>query len=248
MWLGFSSSIVYAQSPISAVRLPNQSWQAALSQKVNLSEENVLTSNKNQAFTESADNMGGVPEWTHGLAELNAFSEAAHKVRRYNNPNNQNYQRRAPWLYPLDGCFAKAAHISAFAKAQGRVAPGKVFAFGNLSILTKLSKTGNVHWSYHVVSAYHIASEIYVLDPVVSEMDHVPHTGVMKLADWLAKIAKKPNEIRISLCDANAYDPSSKCIGDRDFGAYLGHVTYYLKEEFANLKLLGLPPDELLSK
>jgi Glutaminase len=235
---------------ISAARKADQNWYEALSQQPNFNKKLLFSNHGMQNFTEgklSPQSIGGVPEWKKSLAELNALSFAAHEIRKYNNPNGQPYMRKAPWLYPLDGCFAKAAHISAIAISRGEIAPGKVFAYGKLRLRSKYVKEGEVRWSYHVVAAYHIGETVYVIDPVVGENDDGTYSPVLTVSDWVKKLSAAPTDVKVTYCDKNAYDPNSPCIGGQPNGAYLGHVSFYLNEEYQNLISIGLNPDQLLA-
>lgn len=242
-----SSSLAYSQEiPVSPVRAPNQSWEEALSQQMDLWGESVLAPESDlpegiipNLVTPNA--IDGIPEWPYGLAALNTFVSQVRHVRIYSNPNPGDYKRKAPWLYPIDGCYAKAAHVAAQASARGYARPGKVFAFGRLRYDSPYSRRGRVWWSYHVAAAYHIGPTVYVIDPMING------SAAMTLNQWLGQISNNPSSVRVKLCDANAYSPSSRCRGSNGNGAYLGHIRYVLQREYSNLKNLGLSPSKLLA-
>lgn len=50
--------------------------------------------------------------------------------------------RRISWLYPDDGCFARAAMVSRNAFRLFVPIPDKIFVFGNLRVKTPFSKKG----------------------------------------------------------------------------------------------------------
>ncbi len=229
---------------VSAVRPANQDWRHTLSaKKLHLmakSELSVLTANGTRS---SAD---AIPNWSLTFSELETLNKTVRNIRPYKNPNTRKYLRQAPWLYPLDGCYAKAAHVSAIIQDAGYVAPGKIFAFGNLRVKSKYAQGGYAYWSYHVVPGYQIENKIYVIDPVASENEDGTNSGLLTLEQWLSRISKTPENVEVSLCDSNAYDPSSMCVGGSNYGNYLGHMPYILNEEYENLQNLGFAADKLL--
>jgi len=235
-------SLTYSQeNPVSPIRAPDQSWEEALSQQMDLWGESVLTPEISLLQNITPNAIEGIPEWPMGLPALNTFVSQVRHARIYTNPNTGNYKRKAPWLYPIDGCYAKAAHISAQASARGLPRPGKIFAFGRLSYSTPYAPRGKVWWSYHVAAAYHVGSTIFVLDPTVNGR------AALTVEQWLNAISANPSKVRVKLCDANAYSPSSRCRGSNGNGAYLGHIRYVLKREYNNLRNLGIAPSSVLA-
>lgn len=237
--------ISYGQEvPVSAMRGSEQSWQEALArQSLAWKNPNIIMQLEilNDLLLETAADISGLPEWNHGIEALNSLNVQARGSRRYPNPNPGNFQRRAAWLFPVDGCYAKAAHVSAEAAKRGYPKPGKVFAYGDLEYATQYARNGRkTYWSYHVAAAYRVSGQVYVLDPMIS-----PKTA-MTLSTWLSQISDKPSAVKVKLCDSKAYSPHSKCRGSRGNGAYTGHMRSILVNEWNNLKKLGYSPTELL--
>ena len=238
-------SVAQVPAAVSAVRPANQDWKQTLSLKK-------LRLTANSALSVSAANgkwssVEAIPKWSLTFLELNNLNKTVRDIRPYKNPNSRKYLRQAPWLYPLDGCYAKAAHVSDVIQDAGYVAPGKIFAFGNLRVKSKYAESGYAHWSYHVVPGYQFENEVYVIDPLVGENEDGTNSGLLTLQDWLARISSNPDNVEVSLCDSNAYDPRSKCVGGSNYGSYLGHMSYILNDEYENLQNLGFSADQLLS-
>jgi hypothetical protein len=186
--------------------------------------------------------VGGLPAWPGTLEQLNQLVQEARNKRLYPNPNPGESLRRAPWYFS-GGCYAKAAHVSALAEKIGFPQAGKVFVFGDWATLRFKSQympDGAAWWSYHVVAAYHIESQVYVLDPLV-EPEHA-----LTVNDWVRAIAPRPEKISIAFCDRNVYSPSDQCIGGDSNGAYTGHINGMLQEEYQSLQSLGFDPNTLL--
>lgn len=238
-----SPALSYSQQiPVSPVRAPNQSWEEALRNNMPAWGESVLDPEISLLQDITPDTIGGVPEWPYGLLALNSFVYQVRHARFYNNPNPGDYKRKAPWLYPIDGCYAKAAHVSAQASIRGYKRPGKVFAFGHLRFNSPYSSRGRVFWSYHVAAAYHIGSTVYVIDPMVSG------SAALTLDQWIGQLSSTPERVKVKLCDENAYSPSNRCIGSKNNGAYLGHIPFLLKSEYSNLRRLGFDAKSLLAQ
>ncbi len=228
--------------PVSSARSVDQSWQAALSEQY---EIRGLPSGSTHNIDSQSDHsiliVSPIPQWNLGIEALNTFTVLARTSRRYQNPNSGSFQRRAPWYFPTDGCYAKAAHVSSVAKAKGYLRPGKIFAYGDLEFNSSYSKDRKVtYWSYHVAAAYRIGSTVYVIDPMVN-----PNRAITS-AEWVSRISPNPGAVKIALCDGNAYSPYSRCRGGKGNGAYTGHVLEILKQEWNHLIYLGISPVSLL--
>lgn len=231
--------------PVSAERRPDQNWKQALGSQVALSDLHYilhldLTTTDMKGISIVGPNA--LPQWTLGLRSLHDLTALSYGVRAYKNPNTGHFLRKAPWLYPVDGCYAKAAHVSSQVQKHGYAKPGKVFAYGDLEFRSPYARNKRVtYWSYHVAAAYNVGPEVYVIDPMINSQNAIV------LSDWLNQISKKPQKVKVRLCDANAYSPSSRCQGGRGQGAYLGHMTGVLKQEWTHLQKLGYQPLQLLA-
>jgi hypothetical protein len=186
--------------------------------------------------------VGPTPAWPGSMEQLNQLVHDARYARIYPNPNPGEYLRRAPWLYG-DGCYAKAAHISALAEKTGYPRPGKVLAFGGwatMRVYSKYMPGGSYWWNYHVVAAYHIGSQVYVLDPLVNS------DRALTVDEWVRSIAPNVAKISVAFCDQNLYLPADRCVGGNNDGAFTGHINEMLNDEYRTLKKLGYDPDTLL--
>jgi hypothetical protein len=79
-----------------------------------------------------------------------------------------------------------------------------------------------------------------VIDPLVSP------NQALSVDDWVRAFAPRPNEITVSFCDQNLYDPTDQCVGGRKNGAYLGDLRKLLDLEYRSLQSVGYDPDTLL--
>lgn len=222
----FSVSAVAADLPLSQERKPQESWRISLT--------------RNGVYQIFATTPDVLTPWPLTLAELEAFALEAFQLRLHQNPNPGNFLRRGPWLYPANGCYAKAAHVSFLAKQKGLPQPGKIYAYGDLEFDSPYAKNGRrVYWRYHMAAAYVVDAQVFIVDPGMSET-------VLTQQEWLNLISPSPYNVRVKYCDQNSYSPLSSCVGGRGNGANLSHVRGILRDEWSNLRRLGYDPYVLL--
>lgn len=180
------------------------------------------------------------PLWPSDMASLQAAFERARDHRFMQSPDRQNFLRRPSWLYPDDGCFARAALFVQDLSSRSEPRPGKFFAFGNLTVKTPNSPTGSVSWWYHVVPIFRTNQGVWVMDPAI-EPKHP-----MSAKDWFAAMSPQPSTIKGAVCDSYSYGPYSACqIQDprnpSDSGALNDQKTY-LSAEWKRLEALKRDP------
>lgn len=127
-------------------------------------------------------------------------------------------KRRSTWLYPDDGCFARAALAVMNLKAAKVPVPSKVFVFGDLQVSTKNAEGGSVTWWYHVAPLVEVAGVKYVLDPAIEP------SRPLKLDEWLATMSTTPQNLEVAICNSGTYTPYDSC----------GRVTDGVEEEAKN--------------
>lgn len=223
---------------ISAIRNPDEDWQDALARQ-NFSSFNLLS----PAWNQVDPGIDILPVWTGSMEALQQAFERSRDEAAYPNPQIRiGFPRRSTWLYPQDGCFARAAHVSRSFERQGYVRPGRVYAFGRLRSPTPYSKSGWVYWSYHVAAAINVNGVAMVIDPPVDPRRLIP------FQEWVNLIARDPSKITTRFCDTYAYMPGHKCVGGgeaQERGALL-HQLGYLTDEWNNLRAMGFDPLKLL--
>lgn len=155
-----------------------------------------------------------------------------------------NFPRRSSWMYPDDGCFARAALAVRNLVQHSTTAPKKVFAFGDLRVKTQNSPDGEVTWWYHVAPLVEVAGQKYVLDPALQP------ERPLKLEEWLALMSDNPSSIEVSVCESGSYTPGDDCTRSTDgieSGAESDQV-YYLDAEWRRLVELNRNPDQELGE
>jgi hypothetical protein len=135
--------------------------------------------------------------------------ETIRDLRFLKSRRESEFTRRSSWLYPDDGCYARAALANRNLFRSFYPIPGKVFAFGNLSVKTENSPNGKVGWWYHVAPIVEVEGVKFVLDPSVEAL--TPLT----LEEWISKMGD-PEKIKVSICSSGTYGPRSKCDMETD--------------------------------
>lgn len=155
--------------------------------------------------------------------------------------DNSAFPRRISWLYPDDGCFARAAMSGMKLQDEHLVRPAKVFVFGDLTVQTPYSITGVVSWWYHVSIVVNYGGAIYVLDPAMNS------AGPLLLEDWFNKMGFAEN-IEGVICNPYTYDPFDDCFtAHKDSDRFaLSHQNEYLLKEWERIGILGFNPVDLL--
>ncbi|HXH31392.1 MAG TPA: protein-glutamine glutaminase family protein [Bacteriovoracaceae bacterium] len=150
-------------------------------------------------------------------------------------------QRRISWLYPNDGCYARAAMVMRLATKKAIPLPGKVFVFGDLKVLSRNSPWGPVTWWYHVAPVVEVKNVKYVIDPAIEP------SRALKLKEWLARMGT-PEKMEVAICDSGAYVPSSNCesvSNGREEQAH-GAQQSFLDMEWERIVELGRDPQREL--
>jgi len=138
--------------------------------------------------------------------------------------------RRSSWLYPDDGCFARAALAMRNMFKWYAPLANKVFVFGNLRVKTHNSPKGVVGWWFHVAPIVEVKNVKYVLDPAIEPL------APLTLKEWLAKMGT-PEKMKVAICASGAYSPSDNCDKESD--------GLELRAEKAQQHYLGLEYDRM---
>ena len=167
--------------------------------------------------------------------------EAFRKIRdlRSLRPAGSLIDRRPSWLYPDDGCFARAEVAAQELVQLGFPKPNKIFAFGDLEVRSKNALGGLVSWWYHVVPAYKYKGKIIIFDPAIEPQKP------LALSEWLQRMTgNTTGEIELAVCDSTALGPDSQCFDDSSLNRekVLKLQAPYLEREWTRLEELGRNP------
>lgn len=172
------------------------------------------------------------------IADMQERFEKIRDERFLTMADEPDFPRRISWLYPKDGCFARASLFNRNAFRLFIPVPNKVFAFGNLRVKTPNSSRGVVGWWYHVAPIVQVGAEKYVLDPAIE-----PERPLL-LREWIERMGN-PKRIKVSICGSGAYSPGDNCHKESDGMELRAERTqkHYLALEERELKRMGRNPE-----
>ncbi|GIL17397.1 MAG: hypothetical protein BroJett040_11480 [Oligoflexia bacterium] len=181
-------------------------------------------------------NRSLVPLWLGSPESLQKTFEQMRDTRVLT--QDPTFPRRPTWLYPDDGCFARAAVLSVEAIALEVNRPGKIFVFGDLVINTPNSPDGIASWWYHVVVGYRLGNEIFIFDPSIEA--RFPVT----IEKWIELMGGEKSQASIAICDSGAFSPESACYGGTEMSIEdIFHVqNRYLEPEWSRLEEMNRDP------
>ncbi len=154
---------------------------------------------------------------------------------------NPEFERRISWLYPDDGCFARAALSVMKLEQEHFLKPAKIFAFGDLRLETPYSPSGHVSWWYHVSTVVNYMGTIYVLDPSLNP------DGPLLVDDWYTKMGDNAALSGV-VCNASTYAPFDHCFQDSTVTEerILREGNSFLALEWKRISFLGFEPVSFL--
>lgn len=163
---------------------------------------------------------------------------------RFLETSDPAFPRRLTWLYPDDGCFARAELAAEHLVTNNFVLPKKVFAFGDLSAETVNSPDGSVQWWYHVAVIYRVGDQAYVLDPALNPK------APMTLQDWSSAIGGDKTPVTFAVCSKDTFDPDSDCFKPTALSAQDAESEQraYLDSEWQRLLELNRDPQKELGE
>lgn len=152
-------------------------------------------------------NFSNVPFWND--VDIKTHFKSSRDARFLYASDNTSFVRRISWLYPDDGCFARAELVSSLAGDAGRPKPYRLFSFGNLRVNTSNHPNGYVTWRYHVVPIVRSATtgEVWVFDAAIDPLKPMPWQS------WLLKQVASLNDVTVTVADSNAFGPGDPIIG-----------------------------------
>ncbi len=242
-----AASMLRAEYPLSlhsALRGPhenaNQAFQRYL-QRLQITRQSLLTDSAvSVARPFNQVDFSNVPLWTSQIPLEKGFT-MIRDLRFLSDPLNANFKRRLSWMYPDDGCFARAGLMRVNLEQLKTNSPAKLFIFGNLKVKTTNSPSGSVSWWYHVVPLVRRGQQLYVLDPAIEIL------GPLPLKDWIMTMTSDINSIKLSVCKGTAYSPKSSCSNPtNDDSAAVVDQPKYLNAERDRLLELGRKADQEL--
>lgn len=182
-----------------------------------------------------------VPEWD-SIEALSEVFEDIRDLRHLQTPARPSFQRRISWLYPDDGCFARAALARQKIEDQWGKPLAKLFIFGDLEVQTPNSPDGSVQWAWHVVPLVKINGVLHVIDPAIDPKQP------MTAEAWALKQVSDINDARFAICKSYSYSPYSRCTDAtaNDESRALSDQQTYLGYEWSRVQELSRDPEREL--
>jgi hypothetical protein len=116
-----------------------------------------------------------------------------------------DFPRRISWMYPDDGCYARA-HLMTH-KSYAKIPMMKLFIFGSLHAKTSNHPQGYVDWWYHVAPIVRIGDVMFILDPAIEP------ERPLTLDEWIDRCGGRSRVTGLSICSNESYSPFSTCSG-----------------------------------
>ena len=248
MFLFLISFALQAQLFVSAKRLPFEDYRDIMAkyEKTYAPDSKGYSSSTPNRLAKyySQYNLPQLPQWKNFRDMENAFYYVRDLRFLDWTYQGEDFPRRSTWLYPDDGCFARAELIitNLEDKKNRDPIPYKVFVFGNLEVETINSPDGYVSWWYHVVPITAYNNEYYVFDPAIDA------ERPLTLEEWLGTMGSNINKLKIAVCNAHTVFPDDDCYSPdiHSKSTILYYQNYFLSSEWQRVKILGRNPiDEL---
>jgi len=174
--------------------------------------------------------VSNIANWQSSLSPIEVF----HWIRDNRSLNHNGEMRRLSWLYPDDGCFARAELANQELESRFYLKPSKLFIFGNLRVKTPNSPSGEVSWWYHVVPAFRVDKKIFIFDPAIQAQ------RPLLLEEWIQSMGQDlDSEFTLSLCNPHTYDPDSDCTSPSKTNTAQNDQHRYLDIEQERMNSLG---------
>lgn len=182
-----------------------------------------------------------VPVYSNATLATQVFAKL--RDERFIKDTTHAMLRRSSWLFPDDGCFARAALAVQNIKQWNQPVPAKLFIFGNLTVKTANSPSGSVSWWYHVVPIVMVGQQAVIFDPAINS------SAPMLLKDWIKTMVPDEKAATFSICHSSSYSPASPCSVESNSSLpALDHQMMYLNMEWSRILDLHRDPTKELGE
>jgi glutaminase-like protein len=228
---------------LSAARAPGHTYDDSVSDNRDALDEGKADGTSivydRQALLENVD-LSSVPVWTQD--QLAQGFALVRDSRFMLGVPPEDFARRASFLFPDDGCYARAQAMDFWLGRNGLPRPVSVFSFGELTVQTANHPDGQVSWWFHVAPIVSVDGQAYVLDPSLEP------TRPLLLAEWIG-LQGDPGSIGVSVCSGYVFSPNGNCDqpAKQESGFTIISNEYWFLEYEWNRQLdLGRDPNEVL--
>lgn len=216
----FVSCLLSAQASakgLSPVRYPNESYETARNRHYFLGNFGFSPYRKNKSKNVPKTDVSAEGSKKplsainpQDIVDVGSYADLENQFNyirdtRFVQTDDPNFPRRITWLYPDDGCYARAEMMKYELENNHFPAPKKIFAFGDLFAFSNNSPSGYVQWWYHVAVTYRVGADVYVFDPSIEPLRPIT------LQTWNDLIGGDDAPLRYSICSADTVDPMEDC-------------------------------------
>lgn len=234
---------------ISARRLPHESAETASRRAYTLALKRggfmgvKIGATAQDAMRPFAEiDLNSVKVW-NSKASIQSVFESVRDERMVQMPDEPKFPRRLSWLYPDDGCFARADLERKKLESNGFPSTQKILITGDLSVKTANAPGGFVTWWWHISDVVRVGNEVFVLDPAIEPTRPLP------VREWIATMVANPDTAQVAICSPYTYSINSDCgeLVDQSASA-LTDQFYYLDYEWTRQIELGRDPKLVLGE
>lgn len=244
-FLVLATSIVFSwtsTAQISALREKSETWEEAAARNMGT----IITPfyNSGNAYSVSGSffdlDSSDIQEEAD-LIEIETAFYLVRDMRFLKSRKDQNFLRRITWLFPDDGCYARAALMKGLLDDVA-VPVSRVFIFGDLEVITDNHPAGAVNWWYHTAPVMKATDgTLYVLDPAVEP------ARPLTLEEWTLRQVPALDQAQLSICSGNTYAPNNSCTSTFDpLTMAMTDTLYLLDFEWNRQSLLKRDPKDVL--
>jgi hypothetical protein len=188
---------------VSPQRAPGVSWKTLARERQPVPLKNFRTSAIGSSVPLPEVDLNQIPQ-LNDYVELESTFRHIRDIRFLKDPELPGIQRRSSWLFPDDGCYARASLAIQNVQNHSSITPLKIFAYGNLVAKTANTFEGSVTWWYHVAPIIGAQGNYYVLDPALE-----PKRPLL-LKEWALRLGQS-QYISFNVCQPQTYLPYSSC-------------------------------------
>jgi hypothetical protein len=154
-------------------------------------------------------------------------------------PTNMSVPTCIPFLFPDDGCWARANEMCRLMTAAG-ITAGKFWIYGSLSVNTVNSPACNVQWIYHVAPFLLVDSGSGTIQTVI---DPSLFPGPVSVSDWISIMQTSVPPSDLEQTDDTVYtrDQAGNVSYDPDYSQTNADLNTY-RIDFANRCTTENPP------
>ena len=185
-----------------------------------------------------------IPEWKQNDENFDLSFRQLRDHRFLHTSILSRFPRRISWLYPDEGCFVRAELMERLLEQWGYQTAAKIFAFGDLKLVTENSPEGFVTWWYHVAIAFRKDNKVYIFDPGMEPR------WPLYFEEWASQMSKFPSAVTYAVCEPGTISPFDDCRNPkkRSLSLIEKYQKEFLELEWDRMLYLRKNPNKVLGE